>query len=185
MSRSLKKSMGGKLGNSSDKCDKQHWHRSARRKINSQTRELETYFGKSIYTQVETYYDYYDDYYIGSDWELTSLLDLYDKPYYNYYDVGDTRGWASDGGSYLQYTKLQLTDKFNKDLIRNDYWEDYVRDSTDRANWLKSTTWWFRLLVCNKNLAGKIFTDRKEMDDWMIKNENRLISTWKKIHYGK
>lgn len=186
MSRSYKKHMASKYSHS-DKWDKQYWHKVARRKINIQTRELETYFGESVYTQIEIYYDYGDDYFFDIDWELTSLFDLYDKPYYDYYDVDcqDTWNWTSDGGSYIDYTKQRLFDKFNKDLREEEQWNEYVEVTTNKLSWLSNNTWWFRLLVNSKNLAGKVFNSKEEMDCWMINNQNYIINVWRKLHFGK
>ena len=151
--------MGGKITTCiSDKWSKKNWHSSARRKIRNQLTEL----------------------------SKISNLKEYPKPYYDFNDVAsqDVWNWASDGGSYLQYTNQQLVDKFNKELKDDELWNDYINVISSKRKWLSNNVWWFRLLVNAKKLH-KPFIDRNEMDEWMIDNQNYIISVWKKLNYGK
>ena len=78
MSRSIKKHFGGKIAGSSDKKDGQSWHRSARREVNVQLKNVETSqnFDEFIF------------------WKKKQ-------------EVSDVWGFASDGGSYWQYNDFE------------------------------------------------------------------------------
>ena len=180
--------MGGKIATSgSDKKDKKIWHRSARKKIKEQSKELQGFFGKEEWIKEKVYIDYGDDYLIDAEYEKVPSIELYNKPLYNYNDSAwqDTYDWSSDGGSYFQYSYEDLVKRYNEELKDDDCWNYYVRATTGKSPRLMNDTWNFRLLVNTKNLAGKKFTNRKEMDKWMIKHMKYVLSVWRKIYYGK
>lgn len=77
--------------------------------------------------------------------EMSNLCDVeeYAKPYYSV-DSQDTWLWASDGGSYFQYTDQEAADKELKD---DELWNDYfgVASSKNKCGGLG---FWLTLKIC-------------------------------------
>ena len=115
MSRSIKKHCGGKICGCSDKISQQLWHRSARRKVNLQLRDVEV---KQNFDEIIF-------------WRKKQ-------------EVSDNWGFASDGGShhwnyynFAHFYKKYIGDCYHGSRYRKKHYKIPTRKEVWK-NWIKN-----------------------------------------------
>ena len=160
MSRSHKKNMGSTIACCKNvKDDRTIYHKLERAKVRSQLKHLVN--------------DSEDE--VAQDKVIKEKID---------YGIvwADTWNWSSDGGSILWETDKDLRLDFKRMFADENLWYDfeYLRNGSAHNDWRCSTLKEIAIKLAPKNLVSE-----EELKKWIFKNENHIISVYKKTQYGK